>query len=126
MTLAPATGNPILGSAPCRVASFVHAATGSTTALWPGGARAKLRIVPAITNTSRFLGRAPERLGAAEWRQVSGLWAAFEIYTPEKTPLRLIEALGSSVPECMNALAARGLDPRIFEYIPLHNPIPHR
>jgi len=80
--------------------------------------------VPSLTDTSRFLGRAPERFGAAEWRAVSGLWAAFEIYTPQTTPLRRIAALGTSVAECMNSLGARALDPRQFEYIPLHSPFP--
>ncbi len=80
--------------------------------------------MPSLTDTSRFLGRAPERLGAAEWREVSGFWAAFEIYTPQTTPLRRIEALGRSVAECMSSLAARELDPRQYEYIPLRSPLP--
>lgn len=80
--------------------------------------------MPSIIDTSRFIGRAPERFGAAEWRAVSGLWAAFEIYTPETTPLRRIEALGRSVAECVNSVAARALDPRQFEYIPLRSPFP--
>ena len=122
--LAPAARNRIHASEPCRVRPFEHTAIGSSTALSTGGARAKLGIVPPITDTSRFIGRAPERLGAGEWRQVSGLWAAFEIYTPETTPLRRIEALGRSAAECMNALAARDLDPRKYEYIPLRNPLP--
>lgn len=80
--------------------------------------------MPSLTDTSRFLGRAPERFGTAEWRAVSGLWAAFEIYTPETTPLRRIEALGGSVEECVSSLAARDLDPRKYEYIPLRSPLP--
>ena len=86
--------------------------------------RPKLGIVPSLTDPSRFLGRAPERLGPAEWRELRGLWAAFEIYTPETTPLRRIAALGRSAEECMSALAARGLDPRQYEYIPLRSPLP--
>jgi hypothetical protein len=77
-----------------------------------------------MTGTSRLLGRAPERLSAAEWHEVRNLWAAFEIYSPETTPLRRIEALGRSVAECVSSLAERDLDPRKYEYIPLRGPFP--
>jgi hypothetical protein len=80
--------------------------------------------VPSLNDTSRFLGRAPERLNAADWRQLAGFWAAFEIYTPSTTPLRQIAALGKSVDECASSLASRHLDPRHYEYIPLHSPLP--
>ena len=63
-------------------------------------------------------------LSERKWRELRGLWAAFEIYTPETTPLRRIAALGRSAEECMSALAARGLDPRQYEYIPLRSPLP--
>lgn len=71
---------------------------------------------------SRYIGRAPEQLKPAEIRSLHGVWAALEIYTPQTTPLRVIEALGASPSECMQALAARGLDPRQFEYVPLRAP----
>jgi len=89
----------------------------------PRRARAKLEIVPAPSIPSRFVGCAPERFSASDWRQVSDLWAAFEIYSPRTTPLRRIAALGRSVAECIDALAALRLDPRNFEYLPLRDPL---
>lgn len=79
--------------------------------------------MPLPTNSSRFVGCAPERFRASDWRQVRDLWAAFEIYSPQTTPLRRIAALGRSVAECIDALAARGLDPRNYEYLPLRDPL---
>ena len=76
------------------------------------------------TGTSRLIGRAPERLTAAELREVRNLWAAFEIYSPETTPLRRIEALGATVADCIKSLTERNLDPRKYEYIPLREAIP--
>lgn len=78
--------------------------------------------MPLPTNSSRFVGCAPEHLSASDWRKVRGLWAAFEIYSPQTTPLCRIEALGRSVAECIGLLAARNLDPRQYEYIPLRGP----
>ncbi len=70
----------------------------------------------------RALGRAPERLTIAELRALAGQIVALEIYTPETTPLRIIEAIGDSAEACMKQLAARGLDPRSFEYMMLKEP----
>ena len=80
--------------------------------------------MPSPTIPSRLLGCAPEHLSVSDWRAVRGLWAAFEIYSPQTTPLRRIQVLGRSVAECATSLAARGLDPRNYEYIPLCDPIP--
>lgn len=52
-----------------------------------------------------------------ERRALTGRWVAFEIYTPEKTPLRIIEAEGASASECIQALGARGLDPAKYEIV---------
>ena len=42
---------------------------------------------------------------------LTGNIIALEIYTPETLPLRRIEAIGDSVPECIGQLQARGLIP---------------
>ncbi|MGO9241251.1 MAG: hypothetical protein ACLQBJ_10620 [Bryobacteraceae bacterium] len=79
--------------------------------------------MPAPSIPSRFVGCTPEGLSASDWRQVRDLWAAFEIYSPRTTPLRRIAALGRSLAECIAALAALGLDPRNYEYLPLRDPL---
>jgi len=73
---------------------------------------------------NRFLNRPTESFKPSEWRAVTGLWAAFEIYSPHTAPLHRVRALGSSAQECMQNVAAEGLDPRSFEYVPLHSPLP--
>ena len=72
----------------------------------------------------RYLNRAPESFNPAEWRAVHGLWAAFELYSPQTTPLRRIQALGATAAECMQTLVNQGLDARSFEYVPLQSPLP--
>jgi hypothetical protein len=47
---------------------------------------------------------------------------ALEIYTPETTPLRRIEAIGDSAADCISQLRARGLDPANFEFTRLTPP----
>lgn len=70
---------------------------------------------PMVT-TESILGRSPETLEIAEQRALAGSWIALEVYSPETTPLRVIEAAGSSVPECIAMLRRRGLDPGKFEF----------
>jgi len=65
---------------------------------------------------ARLIGRAPDSLRPPEAEALAGKWIAVEIYTPENRPLRRIEAIGDSVEQCMGQLAARGLDPRRFEF----------
>lgn len=62
-----------------------------------------------------FVGRSLDRLSIPERKQLAGKWAAFEIYTPATTPLKVIAALGASPGEVLRQLAAQGLDPRQFE-----------
>ena len=64
----------------------------------------------------KILGRAPERLTLEEQQALAGKFIALEIYSPETTPLRRIEAIGDSVTECIRQLKARGLDPQKFEF----------
>jgi hypothetical protein len=71
---------------------------------------------------SGLIGRSPEQLSLAEQLAAAGKVAAFEVYTPERTPLRRIEAIGRSVEECVRGLRARGLNPEGFEFIRIARP----
>jgi hypothetical protein len=68
------------------------------------------------------VGRYPEQLSIAELTALEGRVVALEIYTPETLPLRRIEALGETAEDCIAQLAARGFDPRHFEYTVLKTP----
>ena len=66
-----------------------------------------------------LIGRSPERLTPVERARLAGSWVALEIYTPQTVPERRIEAVAASAADCAKQLAARGLDPRNFEFIML-------
>ncbi len=70
----------------------------------------------------RVIGRAPERLTIKEAQTLAGKFVALEVYSPETTPLRRIEAIGETPEECVSQLAARGLDPHRFEFVMLKAP----
>lgn len=70
----------------------------------------------------RLIGRSPESLHVGEAAALEGKWVAFEIYSPDRLPLRRIEAVGDSVEDCIRQLAQRGLDPRRFEFVPFRLP----
>ena len=76
----------------------------------------------AAKDPQRAIGRAPERLNLDERHALAGKYVALEIYTPEALPLRRIEAIGDSIEECVRQLAARGLDPLLFEFTRLAPP----
>ena len=76
----------------------------------------------AIKNPQGAIGRSPDRLSLDERRALTGKYIALEIYTPEDLPLRRIEAIGDSVPECARQLVGRGLDPVRFEFSRLGPP----
>jgi hypothetical protein len=67
-------------------------------------------------DNGRALGRNPDRLTLAERLSLMGKYIALEIYSPDTTPLRRIEAIGDSLAGCVGALQSRGLDPRHFEF----------
>ena len=75
-----------------------------------------------MTNLERFVGRSPESLNYSERLELDGKWAAFEIYTPDRLPLRRFEAVGDSARECRRQLAARGLKLSDYEFVPLRRP----
>jgi hypothetical protein len=71
---------------------------------------------------AQLIGRSPESLRPREAEAAAGKWIALELYSPDRLPLRRIEAIGDSLEECIRSLAARGLDPRRFEFVPLKPP----
>jgi hypothetical protein len=77
--------------------------------------------MPASAKDPRqALGRNPDRLTLDERAALAGKTIALEIYTPATFPLRRIEAIGDSLDACIRMLRERGLDPRHFEFTPLH------
>jgi hypothetical protein len=70
----------------------------------------------------RLMGRSPERLSIAELTALAGKMVALEVYTPETTPIRTIQAIGDSAEDCVAQLTARGADPRRFEFLMLKAP----
>lgn len=72
--------------------------------------------------SAAVLGRSPDELDLAQRLALAGQWIALEIYTPENLALRKIEAIGATREACLEALAARGLDPRRFEFEMLRRP----
>ena len=67
-------------------------------------------------NPENIIGRAPESLTLEESLALAGKFVAIEMYSPEKTPLKRIEAIGGSAAECIRQLGNRGLDPALFEF----------
>ncbi|HXE15001.1 MAG TPA: hypothetical protein VN633_22945 [Bryobacteraceae bacterium] len=72
--------------------------------------------------SERFIGRPLDSLTLKERWHFAGYWVALEIYSPERLPLRTIEALAPSAKECANQLRSRGLDPARFEFSALPQP----
>ena len=68
------------------------------------------------------IGLPPERLALREAIDLAGQFVALELYSPATTPLRLIQAIGESPEDCIRQLAARGLDPRRYEFTRLKPP----
>lgn len=64
----------------------------------------------------QLVGREPERLTYAERMALAGMWIAVELYDPKTLPLRRIEAVGSTVEDCIRELSTRGKDPTRYEY----------
>jgi hypothetical protein len=76
----------------------------------------------AAKDPRNAIGRELERLSLDERLTWTGKYIALEIYSPETTPLRRIEAFGDSIQECVRQLRARGLDPARFEFSLLTRP----
>jgi hypothetical protein len=75
-----------------------------------------------VADLTRFNGRFPDSLSYEERLELDGKWAAFEIYSPERLPLRVLEAVGETPAECRRQLNERGLKLSRFEIVPLKRP----
>jgi hypothetical protein len=69
-----------------------------------------------------FVGMPLDGLKLSERWSLSGRWIATELYSPDRLPLRLIAAVGTSARECIRQLEARGLDPALYHYELLEQP----
>jgi hypothetical protein len=69
-----------------------------------------------------LIGAETDRLTLTQQLALAGKWIATEIYDRDTLPLRRIAAVGDSPAECIRQLAAKGLDPRKFEFRPVARP----
>ena len=76
-----------------------------------------------LEDPNAVIGRSPDQLTIGQRKVLTGKYAAFEIYTPARLPLRRIEATGDTVADCVRMLRERGLDPKGFEFRRLAPPI---
>ena len=72
----------------------------------------------------RYIGKSLDGLLLADRCRMSGYWIATELYSPQRLPLRIIEAAGKDARECIEQLRRRGLDPGRFEYEAVPQPYP--
>jgi hypothetical protein len=69
-----------------------------------------------------LIGRSVDGLTLAERWTLAGRWIAQALYSPDRLPLRTIEAVGESASDCMRQLKERGLNPALYEYEYLQQP----
>lgn len=74
------------------------------------------------SSLEQALGHAPEELPLPLREELTGHWAAFELYDTRRLPDRKIAAIGDSPQDCYRQLSARGLDPALFEITILQAP----
>jgi non-ribosomal peptide synthetase component F len=79
-------------------------------------------ILNSGVDPRKVVGLCLDRLSVKQAAALSGYMVALELYSPETGPVRRIEAIGETAEECAAELAARGLDPRHFEYVMLKAP----
>ena len=72
--------------------------------------------------SSPFIGKPLDGLSLNQKWELAGKWMATELYSPERLPLRLIQALGANPADCIQQLQSRGLDPELHEYTPIPQP----
>jgi hypothetical protein len=73
---------------------------------------------------NRLLGKPVDGLSLSDRWSLAGKWIATGLYSPERLPLRIIEAVGTSAVDCVRQLQARGLDPALYHYELLEQPYP--
>ena len=76
----------------------------------------------AVKNLRDLIGAAPDRLDLPTREATVGKVIAMQVYSPANLALQRIEAIGSSVQECVAQLKERGLDPLDYEFSRLNPP----
>ncbi len=74
------------------------------------------------TALQKFIGKSLDGLPLSDRWDISGNWIATELYSPQRLPLRTIEAIGADARDCIRQLRERGRDPALFEYSPVPQP----
>ena len=69
-----------------------------------------------------LIGRSFDSLSLDHRWALAGRWIAVELYSPQRLPLRVMEAIGADARDCIRQLRERGLDPARFEYSPVPQP----
>jgi hypothetical protein len=67
-------------------------------------------------DVSVFAGKSLDGLSLRDRWKLTGSWIATELYSPERLPLRVMEAIGVSAQDCIKQLKQRGLDPTRYHY----------
>ena len=70
----------------------------------------------------KFVGKSLDGLPLSDRWNISGTWIATELYSPQRLPLRTIEAIGANARDCIRQLRERKRDPALFEYSPVSQP----
>ncbi len=74
----------------------------------------------AKLDTQSYIGQSVERLPLDVREALAGKYIAREIYTPKTLPLQRIEAIADTLPQCVDILRQRGLDPMNYEFVRLN------
>ncbi|MBV9082732.1 MAG: hypothetical protein JOZ62_08665 [Acidobacteriaceae bacterium] len=67
-------------------------------------------------DVNKLVGSLLDGLSLADRRTLTGFWIAIELYSPDRLPLRKIEAVGADPSKCIEQLRTRGLNPARFEF----------
>ena len=82
----------------------------------------RLMALAAKLDKQSYIGQSIERLPLDVREALAGKHIAREIYTPETLPLQRIEAIADTLPQCVDILRQRGLDPMNYEFVCLSPP----
>lgn len=69
-----------------------------------------------------FLGKSLDGLSLDDKWKLAGCWMATELYSPQRLPLRIMQAIGPDAFACVRQLRAAGLNPELYEYSPIPQP----
>jgi hypothetical protein len=69
-----------------------------------------------------FVGKSLDGLSLDDRWKLAGYWMATELYSPQRLPLRIMQAIGSDAAECIRQLRTAGADPELYEYMPIPQP----